>query len=77
MHRDLAAKIIGEISHRELASPIVTVPKKDGSYHICGDYKVTMNLALESSSVYEALFALSFSFLSERFSLCLIHSQKK
>ena len=36
-----------------------------------------LSLSFLCSSVYEALFALSFSFLSERFSLCLIHSQKK
>ena len=28
------------------------------------------------SSVYEALFALSYSFLSESFSLCLIHREE-
>ena len=39
--------------------------------------RLILSLSFLCSSVYEALFALSFSFLSERFSLCLIHSQKK
>ena len=25
----------------------MVVPKQDGSYHLCGDYKVTVNQALE------------------------------
>lgn len=36
-----------KVTHSEWAAPIVTVPKKDGSYHICGDYKVTINPALD------------------------------
>ena len=31
----------------EWASPIVPVPKKDGTLRICGDYKVTLNGALQ------------------------------
>ena len=29
------------------ATPIVPVPKKDGTFHICGDFRVTVNSALE------------------------------
>ena len=35
------------VEHSEWASPIVPVPKKDGTLRICGDYKVTLNGALE------------------------------
>ena len=38
--------IIEKVSHSEWAAPIVTVPKKDGKFRICGDYKVTINQAL-------------------------------
>ena len=39
--------ILEKVSHSDWASPIVTVPKKDGKYRICGDYKVTINQALD------------------------------
>ena len=38
--------IIEKVSHSEWAAPIVAVPKKDGRFRICGDYKVTINQAL-------------------------------
>ena len=38
--------IIEKVSYSEWAAPIVAVPKKDGRFRICGDYKVTVNQAL-------------------------------
>jgi len=38
--------IIEKVSHSDWAAPIVPVPKKDGRFRICGDYKVTVNQAL-------------------------------
>ena len=37
------AGILEEVEHSEWAAPIVAVPKKDGRFRICGDYKVTVN----------------------------------
>ena len=37
---------IEKVDHSEWAAPIVAVPKKDGTFRICGDYKVTVNQAL-------------------------------
>ena len=37
---------IQKVDHSEWAAPIVAVPKKDGIFRICGDYKVTMNQTL-------------------------------
>ena len=39
--------VIRKVSHSEWAAPIVPVPKKDGKFRICGDYKVTINQALD------------------------------
>lgn len=38
--------IITPVTHSEWAAPIVAVPKSDGKFRICGDYKVTVNQAL-------------------------------
>lgn len=35
------------MSHCEWAAPIDPVPKKDGEVQLCGDYKVTINAALD------------------------------
>ena len=45
-HLDKAG-ILEKVDHRDWATPVVPVPKKDGKFRICGDYKVTINLALE------------------------------
>ena len=47
IHRLEAAGILKKVSHCEWAAPIVPVPKKDGEVRICGDYKVTINGALD------------------------------
>ena len=39
--------IISSVSTSQWAVPIVIVPKKDGRFRICGDYKVTVNQALD------------------------------
>ena len=35
--------VVCKVEHAKWAAPIVPVPKKDGSFRICGDYKVTVN----------------------------------
>lgn len=42
-----AEEIVEKVDHSDWAAPIVAVPKKDGTYHICGDYKVTVNADLD------------------------------
>ena len=39
--------IIEKIAHSDWAAPIVAVPKRDGKFRICGDYKVTINSELD------------------------------
>ena len=41
-HLEEAGIVIKE-NYSEWAVPIVPVPKKDGSIHVCGDFKVTIN----------------------------------
>ena len=38
--------IIEKVSHSDWAAPIVPVPKSDGRFRVCGDYKVTVNQVL-------------------------------
>ena len=42
-----ASGIITKVTHSNWAAPIVPIPKKNGRFQICGDYKVTINKALE------------------------------
>ena len=41
------AGITRKVTYSEWASPIVSVPKKDGSLRICGDYKVSIHPHME------------------------------
>ena len=42
-----AAGILRKVDSSDWAAPIVLVPKKDGHLRTCGDYRVTVNQALE------------------------------
>ena len=39
--------ILKKVDHSVWAAPTVTVSKKDDRFHICGDYKVTVNRSLD------------------------------
>ncbi|GFS23154.1 hypothetical protein ElyMa_003381800 [Elysia marginata] len=43
LHRFEQGVIIEKTDETEWGTPIVTVPKSDGSLHICGDYKTNLN----------------------------------
>ena len=39
--------VIVKVDRSDWVSPIVVVPKADGSVRICGDYKVTINQVVD------------------------------
>lgn len=61
LHRLERIGVIEKVSMSEWAMPVIAVPKKDGTIRLCGDYKVTINQAIDVDQyplpVPEALFA--------------------
>ena len=39
--------VLEKVEFSQWATPIVPVPKADGTFRLCGDYKVTLNAAFE------------------------------
>jgi len=39
--------ILKPVTHSDWAAPVVVVPKKDGKFRVCEDYKVVVNQTLE------------------------------
>ena len=46
LHRLESQGVVKKVERSDWASPIVCVPKKDGSIRICGDFKVSINRVL-------------------------------
>ena len=47
LYRLESSGVITKVTHSEWAASIVPVPKKDGRFRICGDFKVSINPALD------------------------------
>ena len=45
--------ILDKVDYSEWAAPIVAIPKKDSKFRICGDYKVTVNQALDVEQYHQ------------------------
>ena len=50
LHQLEAEGIVEKVAHSKWAAPIVVVPKKDGTFRIRSDYKVTINADLDVDS---------------------------
>lgn len=45
---------VEHVDHSDLAAPFVAVPKKDGSFKICTDYKTTINQAVDQYPLHKS-----------------------